>query len=301
MSQPGVFVGTREGLFRLQSGKPERLAEGHFTVLVREGSQWWAVLDGRELRRSDDGVRWSHAGKLESLRLHALLPTAAGLLVGTSGAHLYVFQEGRLEALPSFDTAPGRDGWYNPASSRPDIHSLSQAPSGALFVNVHVGGILRSKDEGKTWAPTLDVNADVHQVLFDTGSKRLLAAAARGFGASDDEGQHWEFETQGLHAPYLRAVTVAGATVLVTASTGPFTRNAAVYRKPVRGHAPFERCEQGLPSSFSENIDAGCLAASGSAVAFGTSSGQLYLSLDEGVRWSTVTEELPPIRCVVLA
>ncbi|HVG61111.1 MAG TPA: hypothetical protein VNA24_21300 [Hyalangium sp.] len=301
MSQPSVFVGTQQGLFRLQNGKREQLAEGHFTALVRDGSQWWAVLEGRELKRSDDGVRWNHAGKLEGLQPTALLPTAAGLLVGTSGAHLYAFQEGRLAALPSFDTAPGRGGWFNPAASRPDVRSLSQAPSGALFVNVHVGGILRSEDEGKTWTPTLDVHADVHQVLFDAGSKRLLAAAGRGFAASDDQGLHWEFETRGLHASYLRAIAVAGDTVLVTASTGPFSRNAAVYRKPVRGHAPFERCEQGLPRSFPENIDTFWLGASGPAVAFGTSSGHLYLSLDEGARWSLVTEELPAIQCVVLA
>jgi photosystem II stability/assembly factor-like uncharacterized protein len=168
-------------------------------------------------------------------------------------------------------------------------------------VNVHVGGILRSEDEGKTWAPTVEVSADVHQVLFDSASKRLLAAAARGFGASDDQGQHWHFETRGLHASYLRAVAVAGDTVLVTASTGPFSRNAAIYRKPVRGKDPFERCEQGLPHSFPENIDTFWIEGSGPAVAFGTSSGHLYLSLDEGERWSLMTEELPAIQCVVLA
>lgn len=301
MPQPDVFVGTREGLFRIQDRRPEKLAQGRFTALAREGAQWWAILEGRELQHSADGVHWSHAGQLEGLRLHTLLPTAAGVLVGTAGAHLHVFHEGRFTALSSFDTAPGREGWYNPAASRPDVRSLSQAPSGALFVNVHVGGILRSEDQGRTWAPTLDVDADVHQVLFDTRSKRLLAAAARGFGMSDDQGQHWEFETRGLHASYLRAVAVAGDTVLVTASTGPFTRNAAVYRKPVRGNAAFERCEQGLPNSFPENIDTFCMGASGPAVAFGTSSGHLYLSLDEGVHWSLVAEELPPVRCVMLA
>jgi hypothetical protein len=168
-------------------------------------------------------------------------------------------------------------------------------------VNVHVGGILRSEDDGKTWAPTLDVDADVHQVLFDPGSKHLLAAAARGFGASGDHGLSWRFETRGLHASYLRAVAVAADTVLVTASTGPFTRNGAVYRKPLRGDAPFERCEQGLPGSFPENIDTFCLGASGPAVAFGTSSGHLYLSLDEGACWSLMAEGLPPVRCLVLA
>jgi hypothetical protein len=301
MTRPDIFAGTEQGLFRIQDGRPERLATGNFTALVREGSQWWAVLEGRELQRSSDGIRWSSAGELEGLLLHTLLPTADGLLVGTSRAHLYVFQEGGFAPLPSFDTAPGREHWVNPAAPSPGVRSLSQAPSGALFVNVHVGGILRSEDAGRTWAPTVDLNVDVHQVLFDKGSKRLLAAAGRGFFASDDQGQHWHSETRGLHASYLRAVTVAGDTVLVSASTGPFTRNAALYRKPVRGNAPFERCEQGLPHSFTENIDTFCLEASGPAVAFGTSSGHLYLSLDEGVRWSLVTEELPPVQCVVLA
>jgi hypothetical protein len=301
MPRPDIFVGTEQGLFRLQEGRPERLAEGDITALVREGRQWWAILGRRELQRSDDGARWSHAGKLDGLLLHTLLPTVGGLLVGTSGAHLYRLQEGRFSPLPSFDAAPGRERWVNPAAPNPDVRSLSRAPSGALFVNVHVGGILRSEDEGRSWAPTVDMNVDVHQVLFDSGSKRLFAAAGRGFYASDDQGQHWESETRGLHGSYLRAVAVAGDTVLVSASTGPFTQSAAVYRKPVRGNAPFERCEQGLPASFPENIDTFCLEASGPAVAFGTSSGHLYLSLDEGVRWSLVTGELPPIQCVVLA
>jgi photosystem II stability/assembly factor-like uncharacterized protein len=302
MMRPDIFVGTQEGLFRLWDGQPERLAEGHFTALAREGDRWWAVVDGHELQRSDDGVRWSRAGKFENLRLNALLPTNAGLLVGTSDAHLLVFEEGGFVApITSFDTAPGREGWYNPAAARPDIRSLSQTPSGVLFVNVHVGGILRSQDGGKTWAPTINVDADVHQVLFDAHSKYLLAAAARGFGVSDERGAHWHFETRGLHASYLRAVAVAGDTVLVTASTGPSTRNGAVYRKPLRGSAPFERCQQGLPGSFPENIDTFCLGASGPAVAFGTSAGLVYLSLDEGLRWNLAAQELPPIRCLLIA
>lgn len=299
MSQPDVLVGTREGLFRLREGHAEKLADGHFTALAREGAQWWAVGGSHEVWHSSDGLRWSLAGRLEGLRLNVLLPTAEGLLVGTSKAHLYRFRQGTFSPLTSFDTAPGRDGWYNPAASHPDVRSLARTPAGTLFVNVHVGGILRSED-GDSWAPTLDVDADVHQVLFEPSARFLLVAAAWGFGASADQGRTWRFETRGLHASYLRSLAVAGDTVLVSASSGPFAKDTALYRKPLRGDAPFIRCEQGLPGSFPENIDTFCLAAAGPAAAFGTSSGHVFLSLDEGGRWSRVTGELPPVRCLVI-
>ena len=145
---------------------------------------------------------------------------------------------------------------------------------------------MRSSGGESSWEPTIDIHADVHEVLFDPASGLVLAASARGLAVSADGGKSWRFDTQGLHANYLRSVVVAGETVLVGASTGPRTNHAAVYRAPLNGGATFERCRDGLPERFLDNIDTLCLASSGSQVAFGTSDGSVFVSSDEGKSWS---------------
>ena len=43
------------------------------------------------------------------------------------------------------------------------------------------------------------------------------------------------------------------------------------------------------------------LAAAGSWVTFGTATGEVFLSADEGQHWENVAKELPPVRCVAFA
>jgi len=128
----------------------------------------------------------------------------------------------------------------------------------------------------------------------------LLAATAFGLAISADGGDSWSFETEGLHATYLRAVAIAGDTVLVTASMGPSGKRAAIHRKPLGRSEPFERCRRGLPEWFSANIDTACLVASGTTVAFGTADGLVFLSPDQGRSWEKVVTGLPPIHCVAI-
>src|SRR5437588_12608 len=140
-------------------------------------------------------------------------------------------------------------------------------------------GRSRKDAGGDSWRPTIDFHADVHQVQTALDRPGLvLAAAARGLAVSADSGATWSIEREGLHAAYGRAVAVAGETVLLTASTGPYTDRAAVYRRPLDGSAPFAKCEGGLPEWFAHNIDSGCLAAAGDGVAFGTDEGEVFLS-----------------------
>ena len=163
-------------------------------------------------------------------------------------------------------------------------------------MNVHVGGILRTDGSG-TWTPTIDVDADVHQVTTAEGI--VLAACAGGLAVSTDRGVTWTYRTDGLDARYSRAVAVCGDAVLVSASTGPRGGNAAVYRAGLGG-GTFERCAAGLPSSFDDNIDTGCLAANGSLVVFGTDDGRVYRSLDSGAHWSLVTKGLSTITAITV-
>jgi hypothetical protein len=299
--QAKVLVGTTHGLYEVGSRQPAQFTGREVRALTQNNADWWAIVDQREVWQADAAGLWSRIAALESLRANCLLPTAHGLLLGTSDAHLFCLRGGTLEPVRPFDAVPGREEWHNPGGSPADVRSMAAEPSGAVYVNVHVGGIVRSADAGQSWTPTIDVHADVHQVAYAADAGLVLAAAARGLAVSNDQGKTWQFETSGLHGCYLRAVAAAGGTVLVTASTGPFTRQAAVYRKPVERSAPFERCGEGLPEWFSDNINTLCLAASDSWVTFGTTAGDLYVSADEGRHWEKVATDLPPVRCVAFA
>ncbi len=298
--QPHILVGTASGLYEVGNKWPIQFSEHEVRALVTHDSNWWAIIDQREVWRTPAAGSWLKIAAIESLRANCLLPITNGLLVGTSAAHLFCLRSETLEPIPTFDIVRGREEWHNPGGSPPDVRSMTMEPSGTVYVNVHVGGIVRSSDGGQSWTPTIDVLADVHQVAYASDPGLVLAAAARGLAISNDQGETWRVETAGLHGRYLRAVAVAGGTILVTASTGPFTRQAAVYRKPLEKGESFERCGEGLPEWFSDNINTLCLAASDSWVTFGTTTGEVFLSSDEGRHWQEVAKGLPSVRCVAL-
>lgn len=300
----GILVATDDGLWNISHGEAtavEALAGHSVIALAREGDRTWALVDGRSLWATDEGHPWKTIASVPGLPATCLATTPAGLLVGTEEAHLLTLADEGLRTVAGFESVEGRATWYTPWGDPADVRSIA-ADDAATYVNVHVGGVIRSGDRGRTWAPTLDIEVDVHQVLADPLRPGLvLAAAAVGFGVSRDGGASWDFVTAGLHAHYLRAVTVAGETVLVSASTGPGGRRATLYRRPLDGSAPFERPRGGLPQWFGDNIDTACLVAAGATVIFGTSDGRVFSSLDAGATWSLAAKGLPEIHAVQLA
>jgi hypothetical protein len=299
-----LHLGTRDGLWELdgdQIFRVEALTGKSLTALAVDGPREWAIVDGRTLWEGGVGSPWRERATIEGPAATCLAATPGGLLIGTEEAHLLRLDGGALASIESFEAIEGRDAWYTPWGDPADVRSISVARDGTLYVNVHVGGVARSRDGGRTWAPTVDIESDVHQVLaHPTRSETVLAATAEGFGVSRDAGGSWRFITAGMHAHYLRAVTVSGDTVLVSASTGPGGRRAALYRTRLDAEAAFDRCTDGLPSWFGDNVDTGCLAAAGALVACGTEDGHVFRSVDGGQRWVLVAKGLPPITGVAL-
>src|SRR5262249_53852430 len=97
------------------------------------------------------------------------------------------------------------------------------------------------------------------------------------------------------------AVVVCGDALLISASNGPRGGRAAVYRGDLTG-GRFERCTDGLPDHFDDNIDTYCLDAvnDGSFAAFGTSDGRLFGSGDAGANWHELASELGAIQHVLV-
>jgi hypothetical protein len=301
-----LFVGTEDGLheFDESTGPVGVHLAGHsIDCLAPEGSGWWALTDGEALWHSDHPGTWDQAATTSGQRLNCFCPSAAGLLVGAEEASILRLEDEKLQPVDAFERVPGRDAWYTPWGGPPDVRSISEEPGQAIYVNVHVGGVVRSTDGGQTFHPTIDIDTDVHQVLAPAGRAGLVLAAtgAEGLAVSTDGGDNWSFVADGLHASYSRAVAVAATSILASASTGPRGGKAAVYRRPLAGDGPFMRCTEGLPEWFPTNIDTFCLAASGTVAAFGTNEGSVFISQDEGQTWRPLSEGLASVRCLALA
>jgi photosystem II stability/assembly factor-like uncharacterized protein len=248
---------------------------------------------------SSDGIDWKAIATLPDLEIRCLLPSGDEALAGTSEAHLYRVRSSAAERIEAFEQVEGRDGWYTPWGGPPDTRSLAVADDGAIYANVHVGGIPKTTDGGLRWAPTIHVDADVHQVLaHDT---LVLAACAPGLAVSSDAGNTWRMDAGGLHGHYCRAVAVGDDTLLVSASTGPFTKQAAVYHRALGSDGRFEKCAGGLPEWFGSNIDTHCLVADGERVAIGTHDGEIWLSEDRGTSWDLAAKGLEGISSLVFA
>ena len=275
-------VGTAEGLV---GSEGERwLADRAITALAWDGHGWLVLVDAREVLRVH-GEAVEALGEIDDEAGRCLLPTADGVLLGTAHARLGVLRDGAVTMLRSFDAAEGRDEWYTPWGGPPDTRSLSASADGADLRQRPRRRILHAEVPEGVWSPTIDIDADVHQVLADPlDVSHIVAATARGLAETNDAGGTWHLTAAGLHAPYARAVALDGDRLFLSASTGPRGGRAALYRREP-GVDVFERCSDTLPDWFPGNIDSHCLAAGGGTIAFGTEDGRVFVSGDGGGSW----------------
>ena len=93
------------------------------------------------------------------------------------------------DPIDGFDSVAERDAWFagsaivNGQRLGPPlgIRSVAANSNGSiLFANVHVGGIPRSMDGGRTWQPTMDINSGVHEVRAHPANPDVVIAAAIG-------------------------------------------------------------------------------------------------------------------------
>lgn len=293
-----LVVGTTDGFVLLGNGSPVRSLDGMSIVAMsRQDGRIWALADGRGLL-SGDGARWEQCANVGGDPGTCVLASTSGVLVGTAGAHLLRLEHAALRRVESFERAEDRAQWHTPWGGPPDLRSLCQQGS-SLLANVHVGGIQRSDDDGSRWHPTIDIEADVHEVRATSIPGMAVAACARGLVVSLDDGASWELRTEGLPVTYARAVAVAREHVVLTVSSGPGGRRSGVYRAPTAGGA-FVACDTGLPADYGQNIDTFCLDAADASVAFGTREGTVFTSRDAGQTWDVLERNLPQIRCLAV-
>lgn len=210
--------------------------------------------------------------------------------------------------VTDLNTLETAESWYTPWGGPPAVRSIGAAYREALFLNIHVGGILRTLDHGATWQPiNQGLHLDVHEVA--TCRKRenaVYAATAGGFYLSEDGGESWQVRNDGLANRYSRGIAVHPDhpdTILISASpTSPGGwrsrgKRFSLFRTTDDGKQ-WSKVTHGLPEETDSEIDTHGIAFSreiSGQVLCSFRSGELYASGDAGESWSTVSNNLPSI------
>ncbi len=288
-----------DGLFALTGDdRTQEFPNQPVRGLAPDGRGGALAIVGRHYlcRRAPSG-EWATVATSE-FELSCCMAVGNAIYVGTDDARMLRLSHtgGVLDHLDGFDNIAGRDAWFagsaivNGQRLGPPlgIRSVAANSNGSvLFANVHVGGIPRSMDGGRTWQPTIDINSDVHEVRAHPENPDIVAAAsAIGLCISRDAGATWTIERDGLHASYCSAVAFSGDDILVSASTDHFAAQGRIYRRPIAPDGKILPVEDGLPAWLNGIADTACIATNGSTAVVVDRSGALYLSTEFGRVWS---------------
>ncbi len=307
MTKPTILVATwGDGLFAVTGdGRRQEIADQPVRGLAPDGRGGTLAIVGRQslLRRGPSG-EWATI-TTSAFGLSCCMAVRDTIYVGTDDARMLRMshESGVLDPIDAFDNVAGRDAWFagsaivNGQRVGPPlgIRSVAANSNGSiLYANVHVGGIPRSMDGGRTWQPTIDINSDVHEVrAHPTNPEIVAAAAAVGLCISRDSGATWIIEREGLHGLHCTAVAFSGDDIIFSASTDHFAAEGRVYRRPAKPDGCIVAVEGGMPAWIEGIADTGCIAANGSSIAVADRGGNLYSSDDCGRAWSCRNTGLP--------
>jgi hypothetical protein len=252
-----------------------------------------AIVDEKEIWRRSAGAGWSPVATT-AVSLASIASVNGKIFAGLmeDAAMVRIGSGDEVEPLTGFDDVPGRSEWFG---NGPPLHVRSvtaTADGGAIMAAVHVGGIPRSVDGGKTWAPTIPVEFDVHEVRAHPSSRIVAAATAVGLCVSRDDGRNWDVIADGLEVAYSLAVAVLPDEVLFSIQDGPFADRSQIWRWQIDGER-LERVRHGLPPWLNGKVDTGHIAANRGQAAVVDAGGDLWLSKMGSTGWDRIASGLP--------
>jgi photosystem II stability/assembly factor-like uncharacterized protein len=305
---------------------------GSGAILAAGGSPWYG---GAVWRSNDLGESWTHssAGMTygddgPAMRsVWSLAATDSTLFAGVEPAGLFRSQDGgatwsHVEGLTNH---PSRPTW-EPGAGGLILHSIVPHPtdSARTWVGISAVGTFETRDGGASWEPrNKGVRAGfmpdpepitgqcVHHLVAAAGEPETLYQQNHcGVYRSENGGASWTEITAGLPSEFgfpivthPRDPDTAWVIPLNGADQGRYVPDAqaATWRTRDRG-ASWTRLDRGLPASdafisvLREAMARDTLDPVG--ITFGTSTGQLWHSSDEGDSWRMITDTLPEIWAV---
>lgn len=289
-------------------------------------------------RSVDGGEHWTsliatpqhppgrYAQSLKTIWHLAWSPDGSTLYAGVDPAGLFVSDDrgASWRDMPALNEHATRSAW-EPSRGLFALHSIcvDEHDPRHLVVAVSAGGVYCSFDAGASWSPANDgVRAEnrpdrfpvaghnVHRVVMHPQhGRRLYRQCYNGTYRSDDGGRAWFEITSGLPSDFGYAIACDPFdpdTVFQIPESSSHLRTTVdgrlrVFRSTDAGHS-WASASGGLPQQHAyvtvlrDAMDAD--ARRPGQVAFGTSSGHVFVTRDHGQRWELAAEFLPRVASV---
>jgi len=219
--------------------------------------------------------------------------------------------------------APERQEWFGGGYDQPGIHSICVHPDDPreLTVGLSCGGVWTSRDDGGSWACRADgmraaympeerafdpVIQDPHRIArCAAGPERMWCQHHNGVFRWDEAEGRWT-ELTGVEPSAFGFAVAAHPSDPDTAWFVPAVSDEkrvpadgqVVITRTRDGGRSFEVLRRGLPQEHAYDLvfrHALDVAPDGETLAFGSTTGSLWLSDDGGDSWQTLSANLPPV------
>lgn len=312
------------------------LEHGHFGAKLHrsedKGLTWVEIATPKYPEKpedSDDKVPWSLTSVWSLATAGADQPGA--LWCGTiPGGLFYSPDRGETWTLcEGLWNHPGRRNWFGGGSDQPAMHTILVDPRDSKHVTVAVscGGIWESFDRGETWCvcaegmradfmpperagdPTIQ---DPHLVVACPANPEMMWTQHHcGIWRTRDGAKSWEEVAEAGPSTFGFAVAVHPS----DAETAWFVPAISdQHRMPVDGNVVVTRTRdggksfavlaKGLPQGHAYDLcfrHALDIDASGEKLAFGSTTGAVWTTANQGDDWQQLSAHLPPVYAVHFA
>jgi photosystem II stability/assembly factor-like uncharacterized protein len=248
------------------------------------------------------------------------------IYAGVEPTALFVSDDGGVtfELVRGLWDHPHREHW-TPGGGGKALHTVLPHPTdlSSMLVAMSTGGVYRTSDGGATWTasnsgiharyvpdPYPEFGQCVHKVARSAERpEQFFTQVHHGVYRSDDSGEHWTSIADGLPSDFgfpmvahpRRPGVIYNFPVTADSKRYPTDLRCRVYRSEDAG-ASWTALSDGLPDEAFFPVvlrDAMCADnADPTGVYFGTRSGEVYASADEGDSWRQVAAHLPDVLSV---
>ena len=308
---------------------------GHLYAGTAGMGEWWSAgvwrsTDlGESWTFSDAGLTYGEGGP-DLLKVWHVTRANGALYAGVEPAGLFRSADGgeTWEHVKGLREHPSCPEWQ-PGNGGLCLHSIVADPADPhrMWVGTSAAGTFYTEDGGASWTPR---NLNVRN--FDEPNKdnspfgcvHKLVRPADGVGAgvlyqqnhfgvyrTADGGESWQEVSAGLPSDFGFPMAVHPRDprtlyVVPLEGMGRFMPEgkAAIWRTRDAGDS-WERLDKGLPQEHAftgvlrEGLAVDALEPAG--IYFGTNTGQIFGSRDEGETWSQIADYLPPIMSIEVA